>query len=238
MWGAGFVLLAGLVAGLIIAFPSPDPPKEAQMTNIPGDVVKQDKPKPFAPRQENILGIAQKFVATAVARHHVEDSWDLVAPSMRQGFTKKRWAKGEIPVVPFPVWIGKWRVGYSVEHEVDLQVALFAKPKSKIRPIVFDLTLQHVGPKGHKRWLVASFTPAPAAGGDFGNRTTRFGRNAAAPPPDVQPKQTSATWLLLPAGIFGMLLVVLGVLGWRSWRGARTYRAYVRDRQTSSSRPS
>jgi hypothetical protein len=241
-WGAGFVGLAGLVAGLIIAFPSPGPQKGARISNIEGDVVKPDKPRPFAPREHRILQIARQFVATAVARRHVEDSWDLVCPSLRQGYTKERWAKGEIPVVPYPVDFGRWRLGYSFEDEVDLEVALFAKPKTKLRPVVFDLTLQRCKRNGKDRWLVSSFLPAPSGSGDFGSSSG--GRSSGPIPigtdeePPLEPPHSSRAWLVLPLGILSLALAVVGLLGFKHWRGARIYRAYVRDRQTSSSRPS
>ena len=111
---------------------------------------RPDVPKAFAPRAAAVLGAARQFVMTAVARKHLDTSYDLVCPDMKDGFTRERWAKGEIPVVPFPVYFGKWRVAYSFEREVDVQVALWAKPKTKIKPVVFDLTLQPCGSEAGK----------------------------------------------------------------------------------------
>lgn len=238
LWGGVFVLIAGSVAGLIVAFPSPGPPKGSEMTTIEGDIVEAQKAKPFSPRKGEILGIAQKFVFTAVTRHNVADSWDLVCPSLKKGYTRKSWAKGDIPVVPFPVKFGRWRVGYSFEKEVDLQVALFPPKKSGQRPTVFDLTVERCNPRGSSHWLVAQFAPAPGPGGDFGERRTRFGNLTPAGKPPTPPKRTGTVWLLLPAGIFALLVGALAALGIRSLRTRRAYRAYFRDRQISSSRPS
>jgi hypothetical protein len=238
-WTGVFMLVAGLVAGLIVAFPNPPPPKAAEMTTIEGDVVPVEKPVRFGPRRDEVLLVARKFVATAVARRHVEDSWDLVAPSLKQGYTKKTWAKGEIPVTPFPFYVGRWRVSYSFKNEIDLRVALFPPPQKKLNPIVFDVTLNRFGRKGHDRWLVSSFVPVPSAYGEFPSRSTRtnpFGIGTQDPIP--QPRRSSRVWLLFPVGLIGVLLIVLGTLGVKHWQGTRVYRAHVRERQMSSSRPS
>jgi hypothetical protein len=242
LWGGGFVLLAGLVAGLIVAFPHPG--KRAGEATAPGgDVVVPDVPKSFAPIASQVLGTAQQFVLTAVARKHVDTSYDLVCPEMKQGFTRERWAKGEIPVVPFPVDFGKWRIAYSFEREVDVQVALWAKPKSKLKPVVFDLAMQPCGSKTGKRWLVSSFIPVSSPSGDYNvssrasSRYNPFGIGTRNPKP--LPNTASSFWLFVPGGIVGgMLLLVGGYLVIRSVRGRRAYAAYVRERQMSSSRPS
>jgi hypothetical protein len=246
-WTGAFILLAGLVAGLIVAFPGPGP-RAADKLSPGGTLVKPEVPAAFAPRHQQVLFIAQRFIATAVARNHVEDSWELVCPEMKQGYTKTSWSKGDIPVVPFPVDVGKWHVSYSFKEEIDLQVALFAKPKAKLNPVVFDLTVHPCGKQAGKRWLVSSFIPTPSASGDFGSSVstaTKKGPNKYVPfaigvnPPSPLPHHASSTWLFLPGGIVGgTILIVLGALGIRSVRGRRAYAAYVRERQMSSSRPS
>jgi hypothetical protein len=236
--GGVFLAIAGGVAGLVLAFPSPDPEQGEKMTTVAGDVVEQPKGHSFAPRRSDILVVARKFLLTAVTRHHTGDSWDVIAPSMKQGYTKKSWSRGNIPVPPFPVEFARWRVGYSFESEVDLQVALFPPRKSDVKPAVFDLTLQRVKQQGKFRWLVAQFVPAPDPSGDSGSRRTRFSFLQPVEKPLKPPSHTGALWLLLPGGILSLLLVALAAIGFRSWRSARVYRAHFRQRQMSSSRPS
>jgi hypothetical protein len=236
-WVGALVALAGLIAGLIIALPNPKAPKGAQVTNQKGDVVKVDRPHEFATRAYDVLTVARRFLLTAVERRHTGRSWDLAAPSMRHGYTRATWAKGDIPVPPFPVHEARWHLGYSFKNEIELQVALFAKPQKHIRPVVFDLTLRRFKGSGHDRWLVSSFLPTPDPSGDFGPppKRTAVSRQAAA---DQSEAHASRMWLLFPAGIFGLLLVVVAALVFRSWRGARVYRAHLKNRYTSSSRPS
>src|SRR5262245_60889895 len=206
LWAGGFVLLAGVVAGVIVAFPHP-PKEKGNKLSPGGDIVVPNAPTAFKPQKAQVIDVAQRFVMTAVARKHVEDSWVLVCPEMRQGYSREKWAKGNIPVVPFPVDTGRWRVSYSYQDEIDLQVALFARPKQHIKPVVFDLTVQ---PCGHgKSWLVSSFIPVPSASGDYSipDRNNPFGIGTRNPKP--LPNHASSTWLLAPAGIVGGTLVLV-----------------------------
>jgi hypothetical protein len=239
VWTGAFMVVAGGVAALIVAFPRPAKEKGVGMTTIPGDVVKQDKPRRFSPSKNEVLTVARKFIWTAVKRQNVADSWELVAPSLKEGYTKKSWAKGDIPVVPFPVDHGRWRLAYSYENEIDVKVALWAPPEKKLRPVVFDLTFERVKTKNGPHWLVSGFLPTPSASGDFGS-SSRAARNnplgIGTRKPITGGTHTSGIWLFVPAGILGLALLVLAALGIKGWRGKRMYRAHVRERQMSSSR--
>jgi hypothetical protein len=243
LWVGSFFALAGVVAGLVVVFPHP-PPRAGEGTSPGGDIVVPDVPQAFKPHAAEVLGVARTFVATAVARKHLASSYDLVCPEMKQGFTREKWAKGEIPVVPYPVYFGKWRVSYSYEREVDVQVALFAKPKSNVKPVVFDLALQPcVSKAGKKHWLVSSFIPVTSPSGDYsvsrnagGKGFNPFGIGTRNPKP--LPNNASYSWLLVPLLVVGgMIVLLMAFFVIRSVRGRRAYSAYVRD-QMSSSRPS
>src|SRR4051812_27750520 len=50
-----------------------------------------------------IRDAVKTFIATAVAREHVDQSWNVVAPSLKAGYTAAQWKKaGDLPVVPYP----------------------------------------------------------------------------------------------------------------------------------------
>ncbi len=228
------MLLAGLVAGLIVAFPSSGP-APGDKTYPGGELVKPDKRMVFAPHQQQILGLAQQFVLTAVTRKDLDRAWELVCPEMRQGYTRTSWAKGDIPVIPFPAYVAKWHLAYSFQTEVDLQVALYARPKDKLNPVVFDLTLHPCGAASGARWRVSSFIPTPSASGDFGpsSEQSRFNPLAIGTrSPLLQPKRASGAWLAIPLGItLGMLLIAIGIVGVRGYLGKRAYNTYVRERR-------
>jgi hypothetical protein len=234
IWLAGFLALAGVVAILIVVIKNPPPPPGAK-TSPGGTLVKPDVKMPFRPHQDQILGLAQQFVLTAVRRNHVEDSWEMVCPEMRAGFTRETWAKGDIPVVPYPAHFAKWHLAYSFKREVDLQVALYAKPGKKLNPVVFDLTLQPCGKSDANRWLVSSFIPTPSASGNFASNDDKSRFNPLAVgtgSPALEPERASGAWLLIPLGItLGMLLTALGIVGIHTYRGRKAYNDYVRARR-------
>jgi hypothetical protein len=214
---------------------NPPPPPGAK-TSPGGTLVKPDVNMAFAPHQDQVLGLAQQFVLTAVRRNNVEQSWEMVCPEMRQGFTKESWANGEIPVVPYPASYAKWHLAYSYEREIDLQVALYAKPEKKLKPVVFDLTFHPCGETKANRWLVSSFIPVPSASGDFGSSDEKSHSNPLAigtrDPNLFQPERASGAWLAIPLGItLGMLLIALGIVGIHTYRGKRAYNTYVRERR-------
>ena len=63
------------------------------------------------------------FIRTAVRRHDIAKSWDLVTPAMKEGYTKKEWSSGrDLPVIRYPALFARWRLSYSYTDEVDLQV--------------------------------------------------------------------------------------------------------------------
>jgi hypothetical protein len=233
---AGFAGLAGVAAILVVVIKNPPPPPELK-TQPGGTLVPPDVKMAFGPHSNQVLGLAQQFVLTAVRRQNVDDSWEMVCPEMREGYTRAAWAKGDIPVVPYPAVFAKWHLSYSFQREVDLQVALYAKPGKKLRPVVFDLTLHPCGKSSSERWLVSSFLPTPSPSGDFGStngksRLSPIAIGTLSPDQVYQRKRQSGMWLFIPLGItFGMLLTALGILALRGYRGRKVYNDYVRARR-------
>jgi hypothetical protein len=218
-------VLAGVVGGVafvMVNWSNTAHVEHERFTNEPVQVDPLPVHAPFAQaRREGVLQTAQRFLRTAVVREHVDDSWELTAPSLKQGYTRERWATDDIPVQPYPVDAAKWKVDYSWVDVVGLKVALFPKHGTKVPAAVFDMELHAFGNGKNRRWLVDSWTPAsytqiPDA--PLGATNVR----------DVQVKQVLPTrWLLAPLAIFALLLLVptaLGLRGW--WRGRRALRAY------------
>jgi hypothetical protein len=219
------LVVGGVIAALVVEFPSPKPSFDARPSTVKAKAVQPAKPTAFAPKKRAVLQTAMEFLQTAVIRHNVGKSWDLVTPHMKEGHTKAEWASGrDLPVIRYPAIFATWHLAYSYDDEVDIQVALFAR-KSQIRPQVFDVTLHPVGTGKQTKWLVDSFLPTPAEGGGIGNgpnRANLFGSDGPRSP------QIGKIWLIVPLGIFALLPALLIALGVRRWRAARIYRAYAR----------
>jgi hypothetical protein len=171
--------------------------------------------------------IAAKFVATAVLRRHVEDSWDITAPEMRAGLTRDAWNTGEIPVVPFPAkdldHVG-WKLDYSIEDHIGLQVAMLPVQNSRTKALTFEMELVRSGPAANRRWLVDYWAPL---GPGVDTPAARIKQQVEG---NIKPNTLGGRWLLVPViALLGTLLaipVALTVRGrLRHRRAERAYRA-------------
>ena len=228
-WLGAVVAAAGAVVLLIYLFPSPERVESEPLR--PGGWVPapQREVEPSQDATTHALAVAADFVRTAVARRNVGSSWDLVTPTFRTGFTRKAWAKGDIPVVPFPVDATKWRLEYSWEDELGFEVALLPPPKSDVRATIFDVGMRAVGSGDDRHWLVDYFSPgpvgmAPAAAAPVrpGNLPNLGSRTSTGD------SRLNTKWLILPFGVLALALIVpLGFGTFQWYRGYKARRAYA-----------
>lgn len=223
--GGAFVFVTAGIAFSMIHWANTAHLEETPLRDEPADVAPDPVPAPFAKaKREGVLRIATRFVNTAVVRHDVDDSWELTAPALRTGYTRRTWAQGNIPVQPYPVEGAKWKVDYSWRDVVGLKVALFPKKGEDVPAAVFDMQLHAYGTGDKRRWLVDSWTPTSYQGipsGPLGGS-----RSSAPDVPEV--KQILPTsWLLVPLGVLALSLLVPIFIGLRGWmRGKKALRAY------------
>lgn len=236
-WGATLLTLAGgLVAVGVIwpntaeRVPSKREPGRAQVYHEP-KLIKLTRSS-----QAEALSTAANFVKTAVARRNVDRSWLLVSASLRQGYTRDEWSHGEIPVVPYPVAQARWKLDYSYEDALGLQVLLYPTVGSGMRPNLFLMELKPVGDPKHRRWVVDSWTPSGVANPALQAPDSAPGRGggSAAGLQSLDPgvvggteSRLGAAWLFVPLAVLGVVPLVLAVFGIRSWRRSRrAERAY------------
>jgi hypothetical protein len=171
--------------------------------------------------------VAARFIDAAVLRKNSDDSWDVTAPVLRQGFTRQRWGSGEIPVVPYPanaVLAIKYRLEFSEQDQLWLKVALVPKPSSSIDGQLFSMGLQRTKSTAHP-WLVDYWTPAGIGSPNSRTAAARYG----TPTPK---SSVNGNWIIAPIAVLaGLILCVPLCLAGRGWyRTARANRTY---RQTS-----
>ena len=103
------------------------------------------------------------FLATAVARKHLDQSWAVIAPSLRVGFTYQQWKHADaLPVVPYPIANvdkANYYLSYASTKEIMVEVGLSAPHRLKVHPTAFQLALNPVGRGAHIRWLVSYWMP-------------------------------------------------------------------------------
>jgi hypothetical protein len=156
-WIAGLVLVAGIVTFLLVFFRNTAKPVDSSTPLTPA------KPTAAAATQKNVPVarearlVAGRFILTAVQRKHLAEAWNLVAPVMKQGMTKKQWLTGNIAVVP---WFGKLapvplKVDYSYPREAQFTVILAPKPGTEGQTDTFIMGLKKYG--GH--WKVVAWVP-------------------------------------------------------------------------------
>ncbi len=176
-----------------------------------------------------IDNVLDTFVPAAVERRDPLRSLPLVTPAFRAGQTRADWARGNMPVQPFRARDHRfhgWRLDYSYPNEVSVDLLLQPAPTEQLGAISFTAIFKRT----HGRWLIDSFVPAAIFAGK--HKPPRilaepdFTPNTATP---VGSARLNAQWLLVPAVLLGLILIVPAVFGIaylrRSRRALRDYRA-------------
>ncbi|HEY6835879.1 MAG TPA: hypothetical protein VI142_05335 [Gaiellaceae bacterium] len=227
MWAVPLVLIGPLIY-LGVHFSSPGNPGNANGPTVP-DYKVPVKARFTKPEQREVHRVLAAFITSAVAREHPARSWNLSAPSLREGVTKRQWSRGNLPVVPYPALhrgLGQWDyVEYSYRDSVGLEVFLFPKPGSGYSAMTADVELV----KGHGgRWLVDYWMPKKFHGPPAVAKASKTVRKAAgkrthapqtakaAPPP--QPTQGTAArpsraYWAIPIGIISLIVLAPLALG-------------------------
>jgi hypothetical protein len=249
-WPLALIVVGVPLVILGIHFSNPGNPGAATGPNINVPGYTQPKNAPYTKaRQRQVSRVLRQFILTAVDRQDVGRSWDISAPSLREGFTRKQWTKGNLPVVPYPALdrgLGQGYVEYSQTDAVGLEVYLFPKPGSGYSQLTADVELVK-GKDG--RWLVDYWMPKkfhgpPAVAQTKASRAKARTvakrakatvhkaagkrRTASAPPPAVAgPPKHSRGWWLIPIGLLALFVLAplgVGVGIWiRNRRAAREY---------------
>ena len=225
-----FALVAAVAVGiaLLIAFVrNTGRSFETPLRKGPAQVYRPEPTVPLTPDAARAARVTMmRFIRSAVLRDHVEDSWELAAPSLRQGYTRRQWKTGAIPVIPYPADLRKtrYRVEYSHPKVVGIALSLWPKRGSNQRPMVFGIELTKAGSGRRTHWLVSSFAPRvlpseiqPTSGG--GRAYTPTGKGPLG-----------AAWLFVPVALLAGVLLVPLAIGLRSWhRGRRAMRDYEKS---------
>jgi hypothetical protein len=224
-WAAASLVGLGLVAALVVLFPNTGDHAPERFSTAPPKVYARPRSVPYSgARRAAAEAVVRGFVQTAVLRQHVERSWPLVAPELRDGITLAQWRTGAIPVVPYDAASladVREHLDYSYPDEVSLDLFFVPKPNASSDAAVFTIRLRAVGPAAHRRWLVASWAPAGT-----GSPKTPGG---AAGPDFSAGSRLGAIWLLVPIGLFGVF--VLALVSVHAGRGIRDRRRSRRIRR-------
>jgi hypothetical protein len=172
MWFSAIVLAVGVGFLLIKLVPGNDPtsvkpdpgfvpqlPAKSQpLTNASGVQVKK-----YEELDPEVRSTIRTFLATAVARKHLDQSWNVIAPSLKKGYTFQQWSHAKaLPIVPYPIEdvdTTRYFLDYASTREILLEVGVSAPEKLKMRPVAFQLGLVPRGQGAQKHWLVNYWMP-------------------------------------------------------------------------------
>jgi hypothetical protein len=171
-WLGVVVLAAGIVA-VAFAFAGgsdktsvnpekgfhPRLPTKAQPLKNSHDVVVRN----FWQLDPEIRHTIREFIATAVSRKRLGDSWVVVAPELKRGYTRNQWAHAKaLPIVPYPVADldqVQYYLDYASTREILVDVGVSAKPGLHIRSMTFQLALIPTGKGDARHWVVNYWMP-------------------------------------------------------------------------------
>ena len=172
MWFSGLVLAAGVAFLLIKLVPGHGqtrtgndpgfvpqlPAKNQPLTNAKGEQVKA-----YEDLDPTVRTTIRTFLASAVARRHLDQSWSVVAPSMKKGYTFQSWSHAkELPIVPYPIEnvdSTQYYLDYASTQEILLEVGVSAPAAKNLRPLAFQLGLVPRGKGADRHWLVNYWMP-------------------------------------------------------------------------------
>jgi len=167
-----------------------------------------------AAERHQIDATINSFVNHAVKRQNVGASYDDVTPRYRLGMTRAEWAKGSLPVFPYPARGTKfgWTVQYRTGNELGIQLILMPRKGADVGAAALPTTLKLV----HGRWLIDSMVPG-AFFAPEGKPARVVGTNDFLPGPGndnnsprvASTPGVSSSFAYIPFMLFGLLVLVL-----------------------------
>jgi hypothetical protein len=219
---AALLLIGGVVAYLVAYERNTAPSTETPISNKPSYVPPANPVSaPFGLRKRHeVLAVARRFLLSVVDRSNPDASWLISSAKLREGYTRKQWASGNNPIVPFPVGRTRWKLDASYRDAVFLEVAVWPKdPRSRLNPMVFYLDEVRAKSSHGSRWLIDDWQPAPGAA-QVQVLGSKSGSPAATPPPQHALD-----------GVFLLILLVPVTIALREWRrNRRAVREYLSAR--------
>lgn len=228
--GLALVLVIALVAA-ILSLPRHGRLLTETFSDEPSQVVVSEKPVPVTPamrRQVNETLV--RFVATAVTRKDPVAAWELSTAAMKAGTTRADWARGDLPVFPYPAIPAQarsWTVLSSVKNDLVADLVLQPPKGSKRGPVEFNVELKAVGSGRARRWLVDSFIAIRTYDTSAASKPKPVKPLPANAKPNYPKGRLSPAWFLVPGVLLGLLVLVpvgFAIVNWR--RGVRAERAY------------
>jgi hypothetical protein len=225
LWVGGLLLVTAVAAAAVVALPKGHQTKEVFR---PGAwIPSTPKDAPMTPARRRAVDLMlDTFVPAAVERKDPMRALPLVTAAFRSGTSRQEWSRGQLPVFPYDTRnrsFHAWTLNYSYPREMSVEILLHPAQKETLGTLAFTAVLKET--KG--RWLVDSFVPSAS-----------FAPQKKTPKilaqPDFTPfadgrgsNRLSAQWLLLPATVLALIVLVpIGIGLAKLHRSRRAWRDY------------
>ena len=224
-WVGALVAVAAAAAAAVLMLPKGTP--EPQVLRPGAYVVTTPRTvKLTADRRHAIDAVLDSFVPAAMGRKKPLLALPLVTQSFRAGVSREQWSRGDLPVFPYSArgeQFHKWRLNYSYPREVSVELLFHPAPKETLGPMAVTAVFKQIG----RRWLIDSFVTS-ASFAPEGKPAKVVAHPDFSPLAEGRGKaQLSTQWLLLPAAILALMVLVpigFGIAHLR--RSRRAWRAY------------
>lgn len=229
--GGVIVVASGIWAFSML---EPAPKRVSDEPTEPGapKIVGRDREVPLRSADRRAIDrTLDAFVPAAVERKDPTAAYRLATPSLRRSATREEWARGDMPVYPYPASERRdWTLNFSFPAHVSLDLFVQPKKGADVGPIAFTVELRR---SGARRWLVDSFFPTAIF-----PKPEDGGQPLAQPdlsPANVQgtsqtgKQRVSSAFFLIPLVLLGLVLAIpLVMFVWGKLREARSERIYAR----------
>ena len=231
VWAAVALVFAVALVLAILSLPKHGRRFTETFRNEPSQVVVSDKPVPVTrAMRRQVNETLVRFVATAVMRKDPVAAWDLSTRAMKRGTTRADWARGNLPVFPYPAIPAQargWTVVSSVKDDLVADLVLQPPRGSKRGPVEFNVELKAVGKGPARRWLVDSFIAIRTYDTSSAQKPKPVKPLPANAKPNYPKGRLSPAWFLVPGVLLGLIVLIplgIAIVNWR--RGVRAARAY------------
>jgi hypothetical protein len=231
-WTAWALVVVAAVATAVVLLPRGEKVPQTALRTEPVDTGPARAPLRFtAARRREADALVRRFAIQAAGRRDPAAAWADASAAMHASVSRDDWNAGNLPgVVPFDAdALGSlsWRVVYREPDRLGLDVLLVARAGTAQQTTVYavDLVLEH-GRVVVDAWAPRETFAAPAP-------TTTRGETTAAPAePQAARGKLDTRWLLIPASVLALaVLVPIGLLLRNAIRTRRAYRRYDRARR-------
>ena len=214
---AAVVVAAALVAALLgLHLTNTAKPNKETFERGQAQVTHEQVPVRLAARdRRKILSVVERFVEDGVEGKDLAGAYDLSTANLRGDLTREQWAHGESPIYRYPVYRHGARIAASYRNDVMVQLYVRARTR-KVEPLGVDMELLASGSGPARRWRVDYFQPRETL-------VTAADQPRGGPEPKdpgIGPHLTQR-WLLVPLGIFALIVLLPVGLVVRHWAAAR-----------------